>query len=122
MNCPKCNRENEEGAMYCRYCGSLMNSVVEKESDTSSLLLLIWIIANFISYIFSYAYTHLVESWYDGAAKICLIAVQSIFVILNILPALAIKNRTYRIIGIIIMSCIIIWWLYQNICWAMKSI
>ena len=121
MNCPKCNRENEESAIFCRFCGSSMNPVVLKESNTSSILLLIWIIVNTIFNIFNYAYTHLVESWYEGDAKIVFIAVQSIFVLLNILPALAIKNRTYRIIGIIIMSSLIIWWLCQNVSWAMQS-
>lgn len=79
---------------------------VENESNKSSKLLLIWIIANTIFGIISYAYVHLVHNWYDKSEYFTILIISNL---LNILPALAIKNRKYRTIGIIIMSCLIIW-------------
>lgn len=110
MICPKCNRENEDGAMFCRYCGSSMNPVQEKESNISSILILVWIIAVGLLSIT----TNLYDNWYETFY----IVIRMIHNIIMILPAFAIKNRTLRIIGIILMSCLILWWMYRDITWG----
>ena len=120
MICPKCNRENEDGAMFCRYCGSSMNPVQEKESNISSILILVWIIAVGLHSITSGLYSKFVDNWYEGTSKTFWIGIQMIYYIIMILPAFAIKNRTLRIIGIILMSCLILWWMYGNITWALS--
>lgn len=119
MNCPKCNRENEDGAMFCRHCGTSMNPVPEKESNTSSILILIWIIAVAILSITTTIYTRVVDNWYEGGTKMAYIAIQIIHSLIMILPAFAIKNKTIRIIGIILMGALILWWISQNIMWAL---
>lgn len=121
MICPKCNRENEDGAMFCRYCGSSMNPVQEKESNISSILILVWIIAVGLLSITNNLYTKFVDNWYEGTSKTFYIGIQMIHNIIMILPAFAIKNRTLRIIGIILMSCLILWWMYGNITWALSD-
>ena len=117
MICPKCNRENEEGAMFCRYCGSSMNPVPEKESNISSILILVWIIALVLLNITYY----LCAKFDMGSPKTVYVGIQSIKDIIMILPAFAIKNRTLRIIGIILMSCLILWLMYGNITWALSD-
>lgn len=121
MICPKCNRENEDGAMFCRYCGSSMNPVQEKESNISSILILVWIIAVCLLSITTNLYAKFVDHWYEGTPKAVYIGIELIYNIIMILPAFAIKNRTLRIIGIILMSCIILWWMYGNITWALSD-
>ena len=121
MICPKCNRENEDGAMFCRYCGSSMNPVQEKESNISSILILVWIIAVGLHSITTVLYSKYVDNWYEGTSKTFWIGIQMIYYIIMILPAFAIKNRTLRIIGIILMSCLILWWMYGDITWALSD-
>ena len=116
MICPKCNHENEDGAMFCIYCGSSMNPVQEKESNISSILIPVVLLS-----ITTSLYTRLVDNCYEGTPKMVYIGFQIIYNIIMILPAFAIKNRTLRIIGIILMSCIILWWIYGNITWALSD-
>ena len=79
MICPKCNHENEDGALFCRHCGSSMNPVPEKESNTSSSLILSWIIAVAIMSIISTMYTKLVDNWYESGPKMVYIGIQIIY-------------------------------------------
>ena len=122
MNCPKCNRENEDGAMFCRHCGSSMNPVPEKESNTSSILIFVWIIAVGVLSITTSLYTKFVDNWYEGSSKMVYISLQIINNIVMILPTFAIKNKILKITGIILMTALIIWWLYGNISWALSDI
>ena len=121
MICPKCNRENEDGAMFCRYCGSSMNPVPENESNISSILILVWIIAVGLLSITTSLYIKFVDNWSEGSSKMVYIGIQIIHNISMILPAFAIKNRTLRTICIILMSCLILWWRYRNISWALSD-
>ena len=75
---------------------------VENDSNISSKLLLIWIIATAIISLLSYVNYYI---YYIGYYFV----IRYISCLIDILPALAIKNRKYRTIGIIIMSCLIIW-------------
>lgn len=102
MICPKCNRENEDGALFCRHCGSSMNPVPEKESNTSSVLILVWIIAVAILTIISDLHRiFFYDLFYTG--------IQIINNIIMILPAFTIKNKKIKIVGIIIITLLIMW-------------
>lgn len=102
MICPKCNRENEDGALFCRHCGSSMNLVPEKESNTSSVLILVWIIAVAILTIISDLHRiFFYDLLYTG--------IQIINNIIMILPAFTIKNKKIKIVGIIIITLLIMW-------------
>ena len=122
MICPKCNHEIEDGAMFCRHCGSSMNPVPEKESNTSSVLILVWIIAVCVFSVITTLYTKFVDDWYKGSSKMVYIGIQIINNIVMILPAFAIRNKTLKIIGVILMAIIIIWWVYTNIMWALTDL
>lgn len=120
MNCPKCKRENEEGALFCCHCGSSMAFSNSQDSNTSSILLLIWVVVIVILSITQELYTTLIPHWFEGGAKYGYVAMTMIHNMLMILPVLAIKNRTYRLIGLIVMLCIILWWLYRNVIWLLQ--
>lgn len=120
MKCSKCNYENEEGAMFCRHCGSSMIPVPQKESNTSSMIILIWIIASIVFDLIFHFYRLLVDNWYEGGGKICYIALWIIWNCIFILPALTIKNKTIKIIGIILSILFTVWCMFKTIMWALN--
>lgn len=120
MICPKCHHENENGSMFCRYCGASMNPVPENESNTSSIIIFVWIIAVGMLSIITTLYTKFVDNWYEGSSRMVYIGIQIIHNIVMILPAFAIKNKTLKIVGIILMAGLIIWWVFNNISWALE--
>jgi hypothetical protein len=120
MICPKCHHENENGSMFCRYCGASMNPVPENESNTSSIIIFVWIIAVGVLSIITTLYTKFVDNWYEGSSRMVYIGIQIIHNIVMILPAFAIKNKTLKIVGIILMAGLIIWWVFNNISWALE--
>lgn len=122
MICPKCNRENEDGALFCRHCGSSMNPVQKpKESNISSVLILVWVIAVAVLSLATYCYTGFIDNWYRDA-KTGYVILRLIHNVVMILPALAIKNKVMKIVGIIVMSLMIIWWIVQNIQFMMVTL
>lgn len=121
MKCPKCNRENEESAMYCRYCGSSMYPKTNKEPDSSSILILIWIVAICVCHIAEYLYTKFIDDWYEGSNRIIYFAILIVHNLVTLLPAFAIKNKIFKIIGVILMSILVLWWVVQNVMFAIES-
>ena len=121
MKCPKCNHENEDGAMFCRHCGSSMNPVPQKESNTSSIIILIWIVASIVLSLTNHLYGIFIPNWYEGGAMIGKVAIIILDNSLFILPALTIKNKTIKIIGIILSILYILWWIATNIIWALET-
>lgn len=129
MKCPTCNRENEESAKYCRYCGSPIHPAEMKDSNTSSIILFIWIIATcVINIVSSKIWAYRGEVYYGEDVEYDLITkLTFLFIILNIignlihlLPAFAIKNKSLKIVGIIVMSIMEIWWIVKDIQWAIS--
>ena len=100
MICPKCNRENEDGAMFCRYCGSSMNPVQEKESNISSILILVWIIAVGLLSIT----TNLYDNWYETFY----IVIRMIHNIIMILPLIIAKKFLVSFLKVITRLFIIL--------------
>ena len=115
MNCPKCNRENEDGAMYCRFCGSPMHQSENKESNFSTVLLFVWVIATCVLSLINQLITKLAGNWYESSVKIVVYGVFILQNLITLLPVFAIKNKTLKIIGIVVMSIMVIWWIIQNV-------
>jgi len=97
-----------------------MNPVPENESNTSSIIIFVWIIAVGVLSIITTLYTKFVDNWYEGSSRMVYIGIQIIHNIVMILPAFAIKNKTLKIVGIILMAGLIIWWVFNNISWALE--
>ena len=117
MNCPKCQNQNEETAQFCKNCGLNLHYTqpINNGNDTSSILLLVFILIALVSAISQFALQKLVVHWYEGTTKYL---IGSIWILQNfnlILPALAIKNKTLKIIGIVLISILIIYQGYTNL-------
>jgi hypothetical protein len=120
MNCLRCNTPNEEGAKFCKNCGMDMTYTPSQEnsnSKSSDTLLIIFISIAFISAIAQFAIQKLVHNWYESPTKYFQ---DSLWILQNlsfILIPLSIRNKTLKIIGIIITAIMVIYWVYSNIKW-----
>ena len=87
----------------------------KKESNISSVLLLIFLVLN----VFTNIVMNLIRldgSWYYGGIKWYMYWATNILACLSIfLPACAIKDKTLKIIGLIIASILAIWWTLSSI-------
>lgn len=120
MNCQKCNRENEDSALFCRYCGSPLKPIEKNASKFTSVIILVWIILTGVFSIGTYLYTRFYDNWYEEGRGVY-VAIQIMHNLIMILPSLAIKDKNLKIIGILISTCLIIWWVIENIQFATQS-
>lgn len=122
MICPTCHQENADGAMFCSNCGSSMKhqqSPLNKhasiqESNLSCILLTIWVVATAVLTIAQNLYIKLVDDWYTEGRMVYTV-LSILHNLIMILPALTIKNMILKIIGIVVMSILILWWIYMNL-------
>jgi|GEM_PF-4484956 len=121
MICPNCKKENEEGASFCRHCGASMNvsAKKEKETDSSSILILLWIAITIVTYLVNLFIVVAYDNWDEGVSLLIYVCMQILSNIAMILPVLAIKNKSMRITGIVIMSLFVLWMIKRNINWLL---
>lgn len=124
MNCLRCNTKNEDGAKFCKNCGMNMNytpSNEHTESKSSDNLLFIYLCLFFvIGFVAQTAIEKSVDNWYESPTKYIR---SSLWILTNlslILIPLAIKNKTLKIVGLIITSIMIIYWIYGNVDFMMN--
>ena len=78
--------------------------------DTSSILLITFVVVTFITSIGSAAIQSFTDNWHrEKTLIVILVCLQILRTVSYILPALAIKNKTYKIIGIILSSIMVIY-------------
>lgn len=124
MNCPKCKLENEDGALFCKHCGSKLIVETTNGKDYSSPLLFTYIIVVTIFYIINKLITTFSTDWYSsegGFISILYKCTTTIECLCFIMIPLAIKNRTLKIIALVITVPLILFWLYSNIQWMLSS-
>jgi len=118
MNCLRCNTPNEEGAKFCKNCGMDMTYVPSNEianSKTSDTLLVIFISIAFVSAIAQFAIQKLVTNWYESPTKYIYGSLWLLQNLSFILIPISIKNKTLKIIGLIITTIMIIYWVYSDV-------
>lgn len=118
MNCLRCNTPNEEGAKFCKNCGMDMTYVPSNEianSKTSDTLLVIFISIKFVSAIAQFAIQKLVTNWYESPTKYIYGSLWLLQNLSFILIPISIKNKTLKIIGLIITTIMIIYWVYSSV-------
>jgi len=118
MNCLRCNTPNEEGAKFCKNCGMDMTYVPSNEianSKTSDTLLVIFISIAFVSAIAQFAIQKLVTNWYESPTKYIYGSLWLLQNLSFILIPISIKNKTLKIIGLIITTIMIIYWVYSSV-------
>lgn len=116
MICKNCHYENPDNAAYCSRCGSALGNVKKTGTDMSSILLIVWIACIVVISLISYVFHH--NFYNSGGDKTSMIISCAINVIHNftlVLPAIAIKHKTLRAIGISVTVLLAIWFIWQNI-------
>ena len=109
MYCPNCQEQNGKDALFCKNCGTeLYHPQQETNDNTSSILLIIYLAIIMFSGIAQQLLTTLVEDWYQTPVRFVYYVIGFISSACIILPALAIKNKTLKLIGIIMSSLLIV--------------
>lgn len=115
MICPRCNAPNEANTEFCKSCGMDLAYTRSKETKASDTLLIVFISIAFIAAISQFAIQRLVGNWHEGSTKY----IQSfLWLVQNlsfILVPLAIKNQTLKIVGVVITSMMVIYWVYSTL-------
>jgi len=115
MLCPKCFQENDDNALFCKHCGSKLIKQENASDNTSSILLLVWAIVFIVAGSIQTLITLLVDDWYYGSWRTFYFLVCAIHNASNILPAIAIKNNTMKIIAIVLVAIPTLYYIYRNI-------
>ena len=89
--------------------------------DTSSTLLLVFVVILFITTISISSIQNFVDKWYSiPILSIVLTLLQILRTVSFILPALVINNKTYKIIGIILSSITVVYLLISPLKFLIK--
>lgn len=117
MNCPKCQNQNEENASYCRNCGSSLHNIYNepvKENTAGDVLILITIIFMVINRIYYVFIPKFVEEWWT-TMKIPNTILNLIWGFIPIALAIAVRNKTMKIVLLVVGGLYLIYNLYENI-------
>lgn len=118
MNCLRCNTPNEEGAKFCKNCGMDMTYTPSNEnpnSTSSDTLLITYLCIAFFTFISAFAIDKLVDNPYEGSMKYIRGSLWILSNLSMILIPLSIKNKTLKIIGLILTIIVAIYWTYGHV-------
>ncbi len=105
----------QPGAQYQPGGAPYPNMHQAPAKDSSSILLLVWVIAEFVIYLVSRLITKFDGFGYSGGLSKIYVIVQIISEMLPILPAIAIKDKTLKIVGIVLSAILVILFTVGNI-------
>lgn len=117
MNCLRCNTPNEEGAKFCKNCGMDMNYTPSNEntnSTSSDKLLITYLCISFFAFISGFAIDKLVEDSYSDSTRYIQYTLWMVMNLSMILIPLSIKNKSLKIVGLILTLIMVIYWSYNN--------
>lgn len=115
MLCPECFQENDDNSLFCKHCGSKLIKQRSAPDNLSSILLIVWAIIFFVAGGIQTLITTLVDEWYFGSWRTFYFLVCAIHNASNILPTIAIKNATVKIIAIVLVTIPTLYYVYSNI-------
>jgi hypothetical protein len=119
MNCPNCNSENTETSKFCIKCGSPLKQqeLVYVNNNYSEKLIFIGLSINFLAFIIQFSINNLpikdnwsVEDWNKFSVLSGIINL-----IGTILIPIALKNKTLKILGIILALIPICSWMFLGL-------
>ncbi|MGN0028634.1 MAG: zinc-ribbon domain-containing protein [Marinilabiliaceae bacterium] len=115
MICPKCHSENADDAKFCTHCGRLLET--SSAGSLSSTLVSIWVIIFIATFAIRFIIERVDSCWYQNDSPYmifwyltCLVSNLS-----NILIPFAIKNKVLRIISLVLVSGISLYWAFNNL-------
>ncbi|MFI5405468.1 MAG: zinc ribbon domain-containing protein [Nitrososphaerales archaeon] len=117
MNCLRCNTPNEEGAKFCKNCGMDLHTTLEAKANTktSDTLLIVFVSIVFVTAVAQFAMQKLVDNWYESPTKYIQGALWILQNLCFILIPLAIRNKSLKIVGLIITLIMVVYWVYSNV-------
>ena len=115
MLCPKCYLENDDNALFCKHCGSKLVKQESTSDNLSSILLLVWAIIFFVANGIATLITTLVDDWHLRSWRTIYLLICAVRNASNILPAVAIKNNTMKIVAIVLVAIPTLYFIYSNI-------
>ena len=118
MNCLRCNTENEEGVKFCKNCGMDMTYTPSNEnsnSTSSDKLLITYLCIAFFVFISTFAIDKLVDNPYEVPINYVRGSLRILGILSMILIPLSIKNKSLKIIGLILTIIMAIYWTYGNV-------
>ena len=115
MLCPKCYLENDDNALFCKHCGSKLVKQESTSDNLSSILLLVWAIIFFVANGIATLITTLVDDWHLRSWRTIYLLICAVGNASNILPAVAIKNNTMKIVAIVLVAIPTLYFIYSNI-------
>ena len=115
MLCPKCYLENDDNALFCKHCGSKLVKQESTSDNLSSILLLVWAIIFFVANGIATLITTLVDDWHLRSWRTIYLLICAVGNASNILPAVAIKNNTMKIVAIVLVAIPTLYFVYSNI-------
>ena len=117
MNCLLCGTPNEEGSNYCANCGTGLTYAAKSSSSSKSsdTLLIIYICIAFFTGILQFGIDRVFPDWFESPVRYLKGGLWMLQNISFILIALAIKNKNLKVIGIVLTTILILYWLYGNL-------
>ena len=119
MNCPSCQTPNEETASYCRSCGAVLKytyapapyNTTNSNSDTLILVVVIFMV---ISALYWAILPKVIDDWWE-TMKIPSAILRLIWGVVPLTLAFAVRDKTMKIVLIIIGALYLIHAIYQNV-------
>lgn len=122
MLCSKCFQENEDNALFCKHCGSKLPNGGWPDGKTSNMLLHVWVIVLAVTTIWRLVISICVDGYYYSLTWEILYSALSILASLaNILPAFVIKDRTMKIVAIVIVCLLTVGVMVGNVMNIIKN-
>lgn len=123
MNCPNCNTENTDSAKFCIKCGSPLKhsaEITHANNNFSEQLIIIGLGINLLASLIQFSINSLLKipqnnNWTGADWSKFLILINLIYLVGNILIPIALKNKTLKIIGIILVLIPHCYWIFERL-------
>jgi hypothetical protein len=123
MNCLLCKSPNPAGLKFCKNCGMDLDITLEpsKENKSTDKLLFTFIIIAFFSGVVQVILRRYNSIGLEGNAKYIQAGLWILQNLSFLLIPICIKDKNLKTIGLIAMSIIVMYWVYNNIDFLIRS-
>jgi len=124
INCPKCNFQNDPSAKFCISCGSELKTQanVNQNSITNDSLILIFVGLHILIELILFIAKKAEYNWFEKPSVYFLFGIFLISILSVILLPFSIKNRTLKLMGLILSIIYIAFSAYDRVIWLSDSL